>query len=102
VLSARRKLADRGLLAITVQLAPDGSPVGSPQIAFLGLVDDEQAEALQLLPSLRRAILQAVRDAGSDEPARLQTAIARGALRVFRDATGRRPLVHSVLVRSEP
>jgi ribonuclease J len=98
VLRDRTRMADGGIVVVVVPRDGRGRLNGPVRATTRGVVDDVDVADLGLLEECERAVARAVRrlDGDRDDDA-VEMAVTRAARRVFRDALGWRPLIHTVV-----
>ena len=100
VLRDRTRMAEGGLAIVVVVLDRDNRLVQPPEVIARGVADDLDLSDLGLLEDAQVGVARALRALERDaDNETVQLTAARAARRVFRDALGFRPVVHTVVHR---
>ncbi len=103
VLRDRSRMADGGLVMVLLRLGTDGKLEGTPEVSTRGVVDEVDEADLGLIEDCQRAVTRALRSLnGRSDAEAVEMAASRAARRVFRDALGWRPLVHTLISHAGP
>jgi ribonuclease J len=97
VMRDRMRMAEGGVVLVWVVVDARGALLQPPRITARGVTDELELDELGVIAEARAAVARAIDGLppGADAEA-IEVAAARAARRVFRDALGFRPLVHSV------
>ncbi|MFI5306360.1 MAG: ribonuclease J [Polyangiales bacterium] len=101
VLRDRTRMAESGLVVVTLWLDAGGHLLRPPEVLARGVVDELSLSDLSLREHAQTAIAQAL--LGLHPKAELEAVelcASRAARRAFRDAIGWRPVVHTVVHRA--
>jgi ribonuclease J len=103
VLRDRTRMAEGGIVIVVVGLDADNRLSQPPEVIARGVTDELDLSDLGLLEEAQLGVSRALRtlESTADVETVQQTA-ARAARRVFRDALGWRPAVHTVVHRTAP
>jgi ribonuclease J len=103
VLRDRTRMAEGGIVIVVVGLDDDNRLAQQPEVIARGVTDDLDLSDLGLLEEAQLGVARALKtlDAAADVET-IQLTAARAARRVFRDALGWRPAVHTVVHRKIP
>ena len=100
VLHERAQMSEGGIVVVVLYLGHGSDVARMPEVIARGVTDELELADLQLPEQAARAALRALRTlepGASEESAHL--AAQRAVRRVFRDALGWRPLVHTTVQR---
>jgi ribonuclease J len=101
VLRDRARMAEGGLVVVSLTLGSDGRLAAPPDVSTRGVVDDLEIADLQILQTTQRSVARALGEQrGRSDDETVELATLRAVRRVFRDALGWRPVVHTVIRRS--
>lgn len=102
VLRARSQMAENGVVLVVVSFDARGRLLQTPQVIARGVVDELDLSDLALLEEAQLGVARALNalDVAADA-ATVELTAARAARRVFRDALGWRPVVHTVVRRAQ-
>jgi ribonuclease J len=102
VLKDRARMAESGVVVVSLTLGHDGRLIAPPDITTRGVVDDIEIADLQLVPATQRGVARALGEQrGRSDDETVELATLRAVRRVFRDALGWRPVVHTVIRRTD-
>jgi ribonuclease J len=100
VLRDRTRMAEGGLAIVVVVLDHDNRLMQPPEVIARGVADDLDLSDLGLLEDAQTGAARALRTLDRDaDTETVQLTAARAVRRVFRDALGFRPVVHTVVHR---
>jgi ribonuclease J len=103
VLRDRARMAEGGIVIVVVGLGDDNRLAQPPEVIARGVTDELDLSDLGLLEEAQLGVARALKtlDPAADVET-VQLTAARAARRVFRDALGWRPAVHTVVHRKIP
>jgi len=103
LLRDRTRMANAGLVLLVLRLDGNGRLLSKPHVSCRGVVDELTLADLDIVRDAERAVERALRNLGkAPESETVQLAAERAVRRVFRDALGWRPLIHSLVDRADP
>ena len=94
-MNERRRIGQRGLIAVTVAFGSDGKMRGSPSFSMAGIPVEEDREAF--IDDAIEAAVNAAR-AGANDPEKLREAIRLAVRRMATHWTGKKPVVNVSLM----
>jgi ribonuclease J len=103
VLRERGRMAETGIVVVVLSLDRDNRLRQPPEVIARGVADEVDLDDLGVLDESRAAVaraLKTIEPRGGDETVELSA--ARASRRVFRNALGFRPVVHTVVHRKSP
>jgi ribonuclease J len=100
VLHERVQMSEGGIVVVVIYLGHGSDVARMPQVIARGVTDEVELAELALPEQASRAVLRELRrlEPGASEES-VQLAAQRAVRRVFRDALGWRPLVHTAIQR---
>jgi ribonuclease J len=100
VLHERVQMSEGGIVVVVIYLGHGSDVARMPQVIARGVTDELELAELALPEQASRAVLRELRklEPGASEES-VQLAAQRAVRRVFRDALGWRPLVHTTVQR---
>ena len=100
VLHERVQMSEGGIVVVVIYLGHGSDVARMPEVIARGVTDEVELAELALPAQASRAVLRALRalEPGASEES-VQLAAQRAVRRVFRDALGWRPLVHTTVQR---
>jgi ribonuclease J len=103
VLRARAHIAESGVVLVVLDFDRAGRLMQTPEVVARGVVDDLDLSELGLLEDVQLSVARSVNalEVAADI-ATIELTATRAARRVFRDALGWRPVVHTVVRRASP